>query len=240
MRELRAVILVVQRSLERGWLQEGCDVTIHTDNTNVLYNLRKKRAGWRMRSTVKAFMIWLTEKRIRLDCMHISGVENTKADSLSRLSKSGDYSLRPGVLAKAEKLLGMNAEIDLFAHAGNAQKKRYCTTKHDRDALQLQEVQVRSAFHIRSWNDFGVVLAHPPIPLIPRTIAKIREDKATAILIAPMWAGAEWAATCRQMTIRGPVMLGNCEETLQKGPTMVQKDYSLPPGGLAAWLLQGV
>jgi hypothetical protein len=35
-------------------------------------------------------------------------------------------------------------------------------------------------------------------------------------------------------------MLGSCEETLQKGPTMVQKDFSLPPGVLAAWLLQDV
>jgi hypothetical protein len=226
--------------LEKGWLQEGYDVVIHTDNTNVLYNLRKKRAGWQMRSTVKAFMTWLSAKRIRLDCVHIPGVENTKADSLSRLSRSGDYSLRPGVLAKAEKLLEVKAEIDLFAHAGNAQKQLYCTTKHDRHALRLHDVQVRSAFHIRSWNDFGVVLAHPPIPLIARTIAKIRQDKATAILIAPMWAGAEWAATCRQMAVRGPVVLGSCEETLEMGRTMVQKNFSLPPGVLAAWLLQGV
>jgi hypothetical protein len=36
MRELNAVILVVQRSLEKGWIQEGCDVMIHTDNTNVV------------------------------------------------------------------------------------------------------------------------------------------------------------------------------------------------------------
>jgi hypothetical protein len=193
-----------------------------------------------MRSTVKSFMVWLTEKRIRLDCMHIPGVENTKADSLSRLSKNGDYSLRAGVLAKVERSLGVKAEIDLFAHANNTQNPIYCTPKHDRNALQIKGVQVRSAFHIQSWNHFGVVLAHPPIPLIPQTLAKIRQDRATAILITPMWAGAEWAATCRQLTVRGPVILGSCEETLQKGPTMLQKDFSLPPGTLAAWLLQGV
>jgi hypothetical protein len=142
-----------------------------------------------MRNTVKSLMVWLTEKRIRLDCMHIPGVENTKADSLSRLSKSGDYSLRNGVPAKAERPLRVKVEIDLFAHTSHTQKLLYCTTKHDRNAQRIEGVQVRSAFHIQSWSHFGVVLALPPIPRIPQLLTKTRQDKTTAISSHPCGPG---------------------------------------------------
>jgi hypothetical protein len=238
-RELKAIILLVVISVRRGWVKEGSDVLIHTDNTNCEYNLRRKRSGWRMRRRIRAFMTWLAERRIRLDAEHIPGLENGKADSLSRLAKSGDYSLKPGVLAAAERQLGVRAAFDLFATRLNAQTAAYCTPRLDGKALKIRVVQVRSALRIADWATLGVVLAHPPIRVIPRTLAKIRQDRAKAILIAPFWPGAIWNGALQSMIVRGPVTLGACEEVLQPGPTMQRKDYALPPGELAAYLLQG-
>ena len=234
-----AVIIIVKVSLKKGWVREGDDILVHSDNTNVVFNLRKKRAGWRMRKAVKAFMQWLAGKRIRLDCVHIPGVENRKADSLSRLARSGDYSLKPGVLAEAERQLGVKAEVDLFASSSNAQTARYCTTTVNRRALAIDGQQVRNALTIHSWADLGVVLVHPPIRVIPRALAKIRHDRATAIFVAPAWPGAIWSSTLRQMTVRGPVVLGECEAVLQMGRSMQQRDYALPPGTLVVYLLRG-
>ena len=239
MRELMAVIMVVKASLRRGWLQEDSDILIHSDNTNVVYNLRKKRAGWRMRKAIKAFTQWLAERRIRIDCVHIPGVDNQKADSLSRLARSGDYSLKPGILAEAERQLGVKAEVDLFASSSNAQTARYCTTTANRRALTIHGQQARNALAIPNWAEMGVGLVHPPIPVIPRALAKIRRDGATAIFVAPSWPGAIWSSILRQMTVRGPVVLGECEEVLEKGRTMLKRDYALPPGTLAAYLLRG-
>jgi hypothetical protein len=233
MRELQAVILAIKISLRRGWIREGCDVMIHSDNTNVVFNLRKKKAGWRMRKRVKKFMDWLKHKRIRIDCEHIPGEENVKADSLSRLIKSGDYSLRRGVLAEAERRLEVQANVDLFAYSMNKQKPLYCTPKRDRNAL------ARDAMSLRNWSELGVCLVHPPIPMIVRSLEKIRQDRAMAIVIAPNWPGQIWSKNLRQLTVRGPVVLGRCDEVLQMGRTMLQRDYALPPGDLAAWFVRG-
>ena len=82
-----------------------------------------------MRAAVKAFIAWLKQKRIRLSCRHIRGEENEVADALSRLSASGNYQLKSGVLAEAERQLGAKAEVDLFATHDNRQTVRYCTVE---------------------------------------------------------------------------------------------------------------
>jgi hypothetical protein len=48
MRELMAVVHVIINGVQRGWIMEGTDVLARKDNTNVVYNLNRKRSGWRM------------------------------------------------------------------------------------------------------------------------------------------------------------------------------------------------
>jgi hypothetical protein len=231
LRELNAVIRVVQRSLRGGLIQEGSDVLVKCDNTNVVYNVNRKRAGWRMRRRVKEFVAWLKKKRIRIECQHVPGEENNIADALSRLAKSGDYSLKEGVLMKAEATLGETAEVDLFANARNKQKEKYCTVEKDRNAVG------RNAMNM-SWTD-GTVLLHPPIPMITRVLVKVQTDHARAILIVPAWRGQIWSPLLRTLTVKGPVVLGKCEELLEMGPGMKAKRAALPPGLLAASVLLG-
>jgi hypothetical protein len=231
-RELRAVEKAVMRCWMEDLVEENTDILIYTDNTNVEYNLNRKRAGWRMRKEVRTFLMWLKERNIRLECRHIAGEDNKTADALSRLAKSGDYSLRDGVLAKAEAELGEAAEIDLFARSANRQKDVYCTLEKDGRAL------ARNALTIH-WNLGCTVLIHPPIPMITRSLLKIRKDRARAVLVIPYWRGMIWQALLNTLTVKGPVMLGRCEDVLQMGPGMRQQRASLPPGVCAAWLVQG-
>jgi hypothetical protein len=235
MRELKAVILAVERALKKRIIIEGEDIQIFTDNSNVEFNLNKKRAGWRMRPAVKAFVQWLKERRLRLRCIHVKGERNVTADALSRLSKSGDYHLKASQLQRIEKAFGVKAEVDLFATKRNRQCQRYSTVEtiepNDNDAI------ARDAMSI-PWTGW-TALIHPPIPLLSRCLSKIRNNNTTAILLCPRWRGAPWTASLRNMTVKGPMVLGKAAEVLVAGPTMAETNSSLPPGLYEASLVQG-
>lgn len=44
---------------------------------------------------------------------------------------------------------------------------------------------------LQDWSKW-TCLIHPPVALLPRILRKIREDQATALLIAPNWSGQPW------------------------------------------------
>jgi hypothetical protein len=233
-RELAAVVISVQRALKKRLITEGEDIIVHTDNTNVQYNLDRKRSGWRMRPMVKDFLRWLRSKAIRLRAVHVKGERNCTADSLSRLSKSGDYSLRAGVLAEIEKQVGVRAQIDLFATTQNAQCRRFATVENVE--VDGRTVLARNAMTI-PWTGW-TALVHPPIPLLPRVLAKIRRNGTTAILVAPYWQGSSWMPIVREMRSSPRIMLGKCEDLLQMSTQMRESRAALPPGMLMTCLLQ--
>jgi hypothetical protein len=235
LRELAAIVLTVKRGVMKGTIEMGDDVMIRTDNTNAVYNLNRKRSGWRMRTAVKEFLAWLKLKRIRLRCKHVPGVKNITADSLSRLSRSGDYSLRTGLLKQIEKEMGVTAEVDLFATKLNRQCRRYATV--ERISTEDGDAVARDAMTI-PWTDW-TALAHPPIPMLQAVLAKIRRDGAKAILIAPNWRGAMWMHALRPSLVTKPIVLGTAETVLVAGPGMRAQRSSLPPGNIAAYLLDG-
>jgi hypothetical protein len=234
MRELNAVILAMEEGFRRGIIVEGMDVRIRSDNTNVCYNVNRKRSGWRMRKRVKELLNWLKERRIRVWCKHIAGEKNRLADSLSRLSRSGDYTLKAEILERAEKELGVEAEVDLFARRANRKKERYCTLdEHDDKAEAID------AMDMDTWSGF-VSLVHPPIPMLTAVLAKLNRSKATAIVICPNWNGCVWSPMLRKMMVTGKkVILGKSSEVLVMGARMKKTQAALPPGMLAAYLVQG-
>jgi hypothetical protein len=130
-----------------------------------------------------------------------------------------------------EEVLGEVTEVDLFATAKNRKKERYCTVEKNKKAM------ARNAMTI-AWTGF-TALVHPPIPMIVRCLVKIQKDKTRAIVIAPFWRGMIWSTLLQELTVRGPVVLGDSEELLELGPGMRKTGASVPPGKLAAWLVQG-
>jgi hypothetical protein len=233
LRKLNAVIRTIRQALVTNMIQEGVDILVRSDNTNVCFNLNKKRSGWRMRKTVKTFVQWLKERRIRIWCEHIAGEKNTIADSLSRLSHSGDYHLRRGVLQKVEELLGETVEVDLFASKENKQKAKYCTVEKDWNVNMI----ARDAMSIE-WKGFKA-LVHPPIRMMVRALLKIQRDKTRAIVIVPTWKGQLCTNLLRGMLVKDVVNLGKCEDVLMMGARMRKKGGALPPGELGAYLVQG-
>jgi hypothetical protein len=235
LRELAAIALALRKGVQKQLVKRGEDVIVYTDNTNCQYNINRKRAGWRMRKEIKRLMKWLKENQIRIHCEHIRGEMNVTADSLSRLSVSGDYSLRPGLLAQIETALDVSVEVDLFATKRNRQCRRYATA--ETVDPEDDEVLARDAMSI-PWTSW-TALIHPPIPMITRCLTKVRLDRATAVLVIPHWRGAPWKHMLKQLTVRGPIILGMAEELLQAGPGMQTQNASLPPGLLSCVLVNG-
>jgi hypothetical protein len=232
MRELNAVVQAIEYGLNKGIIADGMDIKIRSDNTNVIYNLNKKRSGWRMRKAIKALLKWLKERRIRLWCKHIAGEKNTVADGMSRLSRGGDYYLITEAVMKAERELGEEAEVDLFAMRKNRRKERYCTVD-EKDG----KAEAVNAMYMDTWAGF-VGWLHPPIPMIAAALAKVSRDRATAILVGPSWIGQMWSSTLKEMTVR-KVILGRSNEVLVAGAKMKKIGASLPPGMIVAYLIQG-
>ena len=57
-------------------------------------------------------------------------------------------------------------------------------------------------------------LIYPPIVLLNRILLKIRQDRATALVIAPAWAGQPWYPTLLEMLVDFPAKLPRSETTL--------------------------
>jgi hypothetical protein len=69
-------------------------------------------------------------------------------------------------------------------------------------------------------------------------LVKIRDEKATAVVIAPAWKGMIWTALIRAMTLR-KTMIGPSDVVLEMGPQMRRSGAKLPPGKLEAVLVNG-
>jgi hypothetical protein len=236
--ELRAVEKALRFGMATGEIRRGDDVWLRSDSTTVVFNVNRQAAGINLRPALRSLLRFAEENEIRLRAEHVPGVQNLLPDALSRLSPSGDYSLRAGILDKALKKLGVQIDIDWFANRKNRQHERYCTLAIDKHAAVLQP-NGRPARDAMAQNWSALLgLLHPPIPMFVRCLRKVRAEHATAVLIAPDWRGQVWTPMLRLMTMKA-VTLGTAAATLQMGAEMRKKGGSLPPGKIAAYLISG-
>ena len=89
--------------------------------------------------------------------------------------------------------------MDLFAsHLNHQHPIWFCRTIHPLAAASNALSQ--------SWTRLSVY-GYPPIPLLERTLIKIREDQAEeAIVIAPQWPRRSWYHLLLQMTCEIPLL----------------------------------
>jgi ribonuclease HI len=209
----------------RSWL-------VHSDNQTTVYNVNRRACSKSLIFPMRSLFNELQKKGRTIKAKYVKGLINTDADSLSRLSRAGDYSLAEGMLQRIIKELGTAIDCDLFANHKNKQHKRYATL-----SLTDRKAFVRDAFTI-PWTSLGVPLIHPPVPLIQRCLNKIKQEKTTVIMITPLWLGQWWSTALQTMTIRSTV-LGESQIVLKKGSLMVKFGDKLPPGQIVARLVRG-
>ncbi|KAA6398501.1 MAG: hypothetical protein EZS28_005967 [Streblomastix strix] len=73
-------------------------IAVKTDNTTACYYLINGKAKVGLRRLINQILLYIEEQYQEVKFKHILGVNNTEADSLSRLKVSGDYSMDKQVL----------------------------------------------------------------------------------------------------------------------------------------------
>ncbi|KAA6372823.1 MAG: putative Transposon Ty3-I Gag-Pol polyprotein [Streblomastix strix] len=204
-------------------------VLIRSDNTTAVYDIGKWKAKESLTERIKQVFYLVKRLKLQITTIHIPGNLNTTTDSLSRLCRSGDYSLKDGMIQMICKTWNYMPEIDIFATQYNKLINNYVT-------VDLNDLGTRfhNAFNYK-WSKVKLYI-HPPIPVLNRVLQKMKQDKAQGIVIAPIWPGQSWYTKLKSLSTKF-LFLGQADKTLEMGQRMKDKDQKLPPGNVGAFLL---
>ena len=97
-------------------------------------------------------------------------------------------------------------EIDLFATNINTQFGKYAAFRPDPEAMYID------AFSI-DWFNLKFC-AFPPISVIPRVLAKVKQDSAEGIIVVPFWPTQVWYPVMLKMLVSTPILLNSRKSLL--------------------------
>ena len=149
---------------------------------------------------------WAVERGIWLSAAYIPGESIVVADFHSCcFHENKEWALKVSVFDLLGPTYG-SPGIDLFASSRNAKLPIYILWLPDQLAYAVD------AF-IVSWQDLNFY-AFPPFSLLPRVLAKIIQDKATGILIIPLWTTQSWFPLVLTLLIQHPRAIAPCRDLL--------------------------
>ena len=227
-KELLAVLYVLQ----------GAPIDLHNktldiqiDNTTAMHYLR--RLGGRHRDlsilTDKIHEICIA-KKIRLIVNHLAGTLNVIADEESRRSviHLADFQLHPDIFKTISSIWGPFT-IDLFATYQNRQISRFASFLPQPKATWVDAMK-----HI--WTkEFPYIF--PPFSMITRILQKIDNEKATAVLVAPIWQAQPWFPLILRSLIDIPLVLPEHRDLLLHP---LRAEGKNPPWVTVAWKISGI
>ena len=173
--ELEAVFRALQFFLPR--VRDSC-VLVRSDNTTTVAYVNRQ-GGTHSQSlwfVAKRLFTWCQRHGVTLQARHLPGKANTIADLLSRLQGAPtEWSLSPLVTPLIWRTYG-RPTVDLFASATNAQLPVFCALSPGGGVWKID------AFSF-PWAP-ALAYAFPPFALIPRVLAKVKDDEVNLLLVA--------------------------------------------------------
>ena len=168
---------------------------------------------------------WATSRNNHLSAAHIRGVDNEEADSLSRVANvDTEWSLFPSVFGRLASVFG-SPKVDMFASRINSKLESYFSWHPDPSAL------ITDAFTV-CWADF-YGYAFPPFRLLGRVLRKIIKDKATVLVVMPLWPTKPWFTLALSLLIATPRLISKGSLYLPQDPQCRHRlDHSLVLGAL--------
>ena len=205
-RELLAVLLglhQLQSSLQSR------TVAVFCDNTTAVASLHKV-GGTRSLLTTLApeFLRWTESLSIRLAPQFLPGSNNVLADALSRPHQLPhlEWSLTLTIFHSLRRLWPV--QIDLFATSNNHRCSIYFSPFRD-------PMSAGADAFLQSWDGLQAY-AFPPVAIIPRVLAKLRDSTGTELtLVAPHWAQRPWFSDLLQLSLAHPVILPARQDLLR-------------------------
>ena len=105
-------------------------LTIHSGCSAVVWGLRAGSARPQMIHPLREVVSKMAAHRIPVKVLHIKGLENARADALSRDPDYHHYQLRPRVFDLLRRSFHFQPTIDLFASGRNHQLQRFYSWRH--------------------------------------------------------------------------------------------------------------
>ncbi len=152
----------------------------------------------------------------------------SRADMLSRRRiPQGEWRLHPESVQMIWNLYG-KAEVDLFATSENAHCPLFFSLSHSPlkgDALTAHWPAAR-------------LYAFSPIKILPLVLCKIREERASVILIAPNWPNQPWFPDLTELLVAPPWPIPVRRDMLSQADGSVWRPNP-ELWSLHVWLIQG-
>jgi len=228
--ELLAASLAIQTFAKE---QKNIRILVRTDNvsTRAYINHFGGTHSWQMNHLATRIWKWCLERQIFLTAEHLPGLMNQVADLESRTVRDRcDWMLHPQLFSQIEEKMGP-LEVDMFASRLTHQLPRYFSWRPDPAA------EATDAF-IQDWSQFQGY-ANPPWCLLLPTLAKIQQEKARVVLVAPLWRTQPWYPLLLHL-LRGIPLLIPTQQDIVISPT--QEEFIMPTGvpQLVVWPLSGI
>ena len=198
--ELKAGFLALQSFL--GLMSTAPrHILLEMDNTTAVAYINRRGGTHSPSLSLQALEIWslLLSKGSWVTARHLPGVLNVEADTASReFNTRTEWTLNNRVFREITHRYYV-PEIDLFASRLNHQVPNYVSRHPDPGAV------VVDAFRM-DWSHWKSFI-HPPVVLLSRVLQKVRNDRATALLVAPDWPGQSWYPEILLMLSGAPFQL---------------------------------
>ena len=175
-------MLAVLRACKEFRLQLQHRVTTaHIDNTTVVAYLKKEGGtrSWPLTLLTRQVLSWLDAHDITLRPVHIAGVLNVQADSLSRalVAQTNEWSISLAEFRRITHLLG-TPYMDLMATGENRVVDRFISPCPHPEAWAVDCLKA-------DWPKYSLLYLFPPPCLVTKVIHKIRtQEEVHLILIA--------------------------------------------------------
>ena len=216
--ELKVAFLALRSFLGQGgpattrcWDQHPPrHILLEMDNTTAVAYVNRRGGTQSPTLSLLALDLWsfLLERGSWITAHHLPGVLNVEADAASReFNVRTEWMLRKDVFRHITRRFYL-PQIDLFASRLNHQVPLYVS-------LPDPGASAVDAF-LLDWSQWKSFI-HSPVVLLPRILQKARDNKATALLVAPDWPGQPWYAQIQLMLMGAPYRLPK-ERTLLSLP----------------------
>jgi len=189
-------------------------VLILQDNASVVAYIRKQGGP------KKALSVLIEEftKECFNECIHlmsewIPGVD-MPADEWSReraLQDQEDWALSPSCFISICERLDFDPSLDLFASRLNNKCERYFSFRQDPNAVGTDALS-----DDKDWSR-ELAYANPPHNLITKVLKKLRQDKATVLLLVPDWPDGHWGQAFKNMVRSETLKIQLSEEDVLVG-----------------------
>lgn len=181
---------------------KNCNILLRLDNT-VAISYVNRMGGIRFKNLNNlAHLIWdwCEQRNIWIFASYIKSKDNFKADKESRrLEPETEFSLNNSTFKIIKNNFG-KPDIDLFASRSNKKCELYVSWFRDPNSCAID------AFTL-DWSNY-FFYAFPPFSMILKVLQKIRDEKATGIVVVPDWPTQPWYPLFNFMIISKPLRFG--------------------------------